>query len=442
MSYKAIITPIVNVRDHSNANALKLGTACGCQVVVGMDTKEGTLGVFFGEGGALSHDMCCENNLYRHAELNRDNTAKAGFFEDNRRIKTMKLRGEKSEGFWTELKVLEWTGIDTSTLEQGFEFDQLNGRPICEKYYSEATVKAMRKNKQGKPGKKKRRPLESVFETFKKHFDTTHLGRAIHTIPGGAVLQISEKCHGTSGRTGYLEEEIQLGWFKTWWNKHFPMKFETKQWSYVSGSRNVIYDPHKDIVDGYYKGTTFREEIHNDIKRRGLHKGETLYYEIVGYNEKGAAIMGTAKADNKDLKDVVKQYGKQFHWSYGCNTSGDFMPFKILLYRITRTTPDGYQIEVPYAQMVTRAAELGIEVVPNLKEPFIYDGDKEALIKLCDELIKGSSVLDNRHIKEGVVVRVEAPNKEIFLKHKGFEFCVIENGMKANKDYVDTEEIS
>lgn len=441
MAYKVVVTRIVNVRQHSNADVLKLGTACGYQVVIGKDTKEGTLGIFFGEGGCLTKEMCKENNLYRHPEFNKDPNAKSGFFEDNRRIKTMKLRGEKSEGFWTTLDVLDWTGADVSILEDGEEFSTLNGKLICEKFHTKATRNAMLRSKQDKG--KKIRPLEEVFPNFKKHFKTSRLGVSLNSIPEGAILQISEKCHGTSGRTGYLEEKLSLNKFKEWWNNKFPMKFATRQWEYVSGSRKVVFNPHQNIEDGYYRDTTYRQEIHERIKDMGLQKGETLYYEIVGYTEKGSLIMGQHGISDKALK---KEYGKYMAYRYGCKDPKDNIDspaYKILLYRITRAMPDGKQVvEVPYTQMVTRAAELGIEVVPELKAPFIYNGDKDTLIAICDDLIKGSSVLDNTHIKEGVVVRIEAPNKETFLKHKSFDFCVLENKIKENADYVDTEEIA
>lgn len=37
MAYEAIITPIVNIRNHPNADRLNLGTAAGHQVIVSKD---------------------------------------------------------------------------------------------------------------------------------------------------------------------------------------------------------------------------------------------------------------------------------------------------------------------------------------------------------------------------------------------------------------------
>ena len=57
MSYTAIITRI-KTRPHSNADRLQLGTCLGNQVVVGLDTKDGELGIYFSTDGQLSERMC------------------------------------------------------------------------------------------------------------------------------------------------------------------------------------------------------------------------------------------------------------------------------------------------------------------------------------------------------------------------------------------------
>jgi len=49
--YKAIVVALSNVREHSNADNLQLGTVCGNQVVTGLDSKEGDLGVLFDTDG-------------------------------------------------------------------------------------------------------------------------------------------------------------------------------------------------------------------------------------------------------------------------------------------------------------------------------------------------------------------------------------------------------
>lgn len=55
---------------------------------------------------------------------------------------------------------------------------------------------------------------------------------------------------------------------------------------------------------------------------------------------------------------------------------------------------------------------------------------------------RGSSTLDDGHIREGVVVRVEGPGVDFHLKYKSFWFCELEGIAKNKDDYVDPEDIS
>jgi hypothetical protein len=189
MSYKAKVCHI-STRPHPNADRVQLGVASGYQVVVGLETESGQLGVYFPCDGQLSHEMCMANNLYRKDP--KTGESMGGYFEENRRVRAQPFRGQKSEGFWVPLTYLRWTGVDLSTLEAGDEFDALNGKEVCRKYVSEATKRAMeRAQKQGQKKKKKEIPM------FKKHFDTPKLRYTASAIPKGAVLHITEKLHGT-----------------------------------------------------------------------------------------------------------------------------------------------------------------------------------------------------------------------------------------------------
>jgi len=190
--YQAIICPITNIRDHCHADRLKIGTASGHQVVVGLDTVEGTLGIFFQEGGQLSYEMSHYNNLHRHIDLNISNT-KAGFFEDNRRVRAQIFRKEMSTGFWTELSALEWTEADLSKLKRGDLIDTLNGHDICNKYFTPATMKAInrRNNKLSK-----RAPAKASYPQFYEHWKTSQLRLMANMIPVGSVCSITEKAHG------------------------------------------------------------------------------------------------------------------------------------------------------------------------------------------------------------------------------------------------------
>src|SRR3990167_2857998 len=100
MSYTAVITRI-STRPHPNANKLALGLCCGNQVIVGLDTPDGSLGIYFETDGQLSEKYCLENNLYTasaRAKLGLPALPageSAGFFSEKRRVRSQRFRGEK-----------------------------------------------------------------------------------------------------------------------------------------------------------------------------------------------------------------------------------------------------------------------------------------------------------------------------------------------------------
>lgn len=70
------------------------------------------------------------NNLFRHNEFNANKEASPGFFEDNGRVKPIKLQGVPSEGFIMPIDSLyKW--LD---LKEGTEFDSLDKHILCKKY--------------------------------------------------------------------------------------------------------------------------------------------------------------------------------------------------------------------------------------------------------------------------------------------------------------------
>lgn len=50
MSYKVYAAPIKNLKKHPNADRLQIGEVLGNLVIVGLDTQDGELGLFFSFG--------------------------------------------------------------------------------------------------------------------------------------------------------------------------------------------------------------------------------------------------------------------------------------------------------------------------------------------------------------------------------------------------------
>lgn len=239
-----------------------------------------------------------------------------------------------------------------------------------------------------------------------------------------------------SQRTGCIKVKKRLGGFKRWWNNNFKfLQFKDEQWAVVSGTRRTVMRPNKLYNDSFYQGTSFRQKIHEQLESLNLHKGETLYYEVVGQTDKNNFIMPPHNIEDKELR---KTYGDKMIYKYGCKEGEN----KILIYRITHMTEDGEQIDLSWPQIVARCKQLGLETVVLLEGPIIYDGDKEKILKKLKILSSGPDPLDKSHIKEGVVVRVEHEDMWDALKYKSFWFTTLE-GIRANDDgFIDLEDIS
>lgn len=102
--YKAIIAKIDSIEPIEGADRIVKASILGSNVVVSSDTKEGTMGIFFGVDGQLSEEYATRNNLIRKKDADGNNIG--GFLEDNRRIRCLKLKGVKSDGLFMPIDSL------------------------------------------------------------------------------------------------------------------------------------------------------------------------------------------------------------------------------------------------------------------------------------------------------------------------------------------------
>jgi len=437
MSYEAIVCKLTNVRPHPNAKRIKLANASGYQIIVGLDAQEGKIGVFFPTDGQLLPAHCIVNKLYKTDPAT--GLPMGGYFSANGRVRTQKFRGEASDGFWQELSSLDWTN-GTDKLSLGDQFTHLNGHEVCKKYYTPATLRAMNSKPTKGKGNKDNKVDRSMLH---QHYSTKQVRHHINAIPKDSVFYITEKCHGTSGRTGRINVERSFSWWQRLispfvnliMRTNFTKKSKLIDIEYVSGTRRVVLTP-SGQKDGYYENANFRQDIHKQIETIGLHKGEVLFYEIVGFTDTGGAIMGRHPIEDKELK---KQYGEQMVYRYGCHEEAK--EFKIYVYRIAMINSDGVETNLSHVQLQRRCKELGLDLVPVLAGPLIYE-DKEKFLKILEFLSDGPSTLDDSHIREGVVVNIEHEDMNDCLKYKGWTFCDLENIRKNSDDYVDPEEIA
>jgi hypothetical protein len=422
--YSAIVTKI-KTRPHPNADRLLLGLCHGYQVVVGLNTQDGDLGVFFASDGQLSQEMCDANDLVGYNDT-ETGEKKGGFFPANRRVRAQSFRGEKSEGYWTPLSSLAFTGADLSKLKEGDSFTELNGVPICNKYFTPATLRAQRTRSNTRSNTQ-----------FAKHIETLKFKNEVQSLPINTVVYITEKLHGTSGRFGYVLDDVEEPQTRLQRLLRRP-KRTSSAYTHMVGTRNTILADH--TVEGFYGSEEFRWNAIRDLVGN-LHKGEILYFELVGYTTTGSLIMGAQNTN--ELKKIHKKYGPEMTYTYG-QTEGTC---GLYVYRITHTTPDGAVVELSWPKVKERCNRLGIKHVPEFhyglfeNPSLVVDVDNFA--DLVDSVQEGPSLLSPAHISEGVVVRAELPSGEIkWLKAKSFTFGLLEGYLKSQDDYVDTEEVS
>lgn len=423
---RAIIAQITQVIQIPNAEKIQIGVVLGEQVIISKDIEVGDIGVFFPTETQLSEDYCKENSLFRHSHFNKDNT-KAGFFEDNRKVKALKLLKVKSEGYFAPLDSLHYTGVTEFKLLD--TFDELDGKKICCKYINEATRKAIANKNQPKQAKK------NYAIHFEKHQETAQFKHQASLIPVGALLSYHSKRHGTSGRSGIVKVEIDLPKWKQIINKIYPI-FPTTKFDHIVGSRNVVLMTPEKV--GHHGKEEFRFSVANEI-RPYLDKNMVAYYEIVGFVN-SASIMPSH--DVKAMKDkaYTKKYGDKIVYSYTCKEH----EFKYHIYRLTYITEDGKNVDFSQKQLEQWCQDRNLPHTLEVSPQELYDGDVDKLMKKVELLTERPEYLtedfiDPTHISEGIIIRVDVGKMQpYFLKSKSFAFRCLE-GLAEALDPEDLE---
>ena len=513
--YKAYITALTNVRKHPNADRLLLADVFGNTVCVSTDYTEGQVGIYFPTDGQLSVEFAEKNNLLRKKDDAGNNIG--GYMDpDKRNVTAIRLRGEKSDGLFLPMSALDYCyahGDASIELRVGDVIDGVvNGHEICQKYIPRTS------HRQGNvsEGNKTRKHKVATAPLFAEHADTEQLAYNLGAFKPGDEIEITLKMHGTSQRTGYLpvlkgynfphkfrhlifkifsKNEDNIGWLRSkileWSMKDITPVYD---WGYVSGTRRVVLESYE---GGFYGDNTFREQ-HSKMFEGKLNKGETVYYEVVGFTTSGAPIMGSV--DNKKMQDkeFIKQYGATTTFSYGCHPDGltgvkhhcingsevmvsEFgwnavqnnddklvcsKQSEIYVYRMTMTNEDGFVVEYTPDFMRYRCEQMGVKCVPVFFKGTIpqfadimyvdkNDNDRpdadeivytrkidagEWVMKMAERFYDGTDPIGKTHIREGVVVRILNRPKFAAYKHKNFAFKVLEGIAKVNAEAPDMEE--
>lgn len=458
--YNAYITRIRNLRKHTNADRLLCGECFGNTVIVDLNTQPDELGIYFPVDGRLGLEYAQKNDLLRRKDEN-GNPAGGYLDPEKRNIRAMKLRGEKSDGLFMPISSLAGF-TDISKLKEGDTVTILNGVTICEKYIP-------RTNRRGgcqSGGNRTRKHKDPLSPLFMEHADTEQLAYNLSAFRPGDQVEITLKMHGTSQRTGYLP--VLTGYKRTMWDKLLKRPGKPiYDWGYVSGTRRVVLDSYD---GGFYGSNAFREQHSKNFEGK-LHKGETVYYEVVGFTQDGTPIM--ASCDNKRVgdKEFTKQYGATTTFSYGCTPKGvktiygsdelgtyqideDWKQSDVYVYRMTMTNEDGDVVEYSPDFMRYRCEQMGVKTVPVFYKGYIPEyfilpdavGSPSAIDagayikKLAEDFYDGADPVGKSHVREGVVVRIVNRPKFTAYKHKNISFKILEGIVKDTASAPDMEE--
>lgn len=467
--YCAYVTRIKNLRKHTNADRLLCGECFGNTVIVDLGTEPDQLGVYFPVDGKLGLEFAQKNDLLRRKDEN-GNPAGGYLDPDKRNIKALKLRGEKSDGLFLPLTSLE-AFTDVKLLKEGDTISMLNGVAICEKYIP----KRNHGSGGGKGGSRVRKKSDPISPLFLEHADTEQLAYNLAAFHEGDLVEITLKMHGTSQRTGYLlilqgykyknglEKKLYESDKTPNWLRSKIKRLPIYDWGYVTGTRRVVLDSYD---GGFYGSNAFREQ-HAKIFEGKLHKGEEVYYEVVGFTDDGTPIMSPGSNSKIGDKEFTKQYGKTTFFSYGCDPTGkkttvdesgvtqvECPKSDLYVYRMTMTNEDGDVVEYPPDFMRYRCEQMGVKCVPLLWRGFVggencvnHDActqesctPGDCIKNTAEAYYDGPDPVGKSHIREGVVCRIVNRPKFTAYKHKNFFFKALEGLIKDTAAAPDMEE--
>lgn len=408
---QAFIAKIGNIKPIENADRIVqadviLKGVPQTKVVVAKDAyKENDFIVYFDSNLCLTQEFIDYFN-------NKNGGSIDTYLAKGNRVRTVKLRGVISDGLVVGLNQLS-SFFKNKTVTEGFSFDTLGGMRICYKYVPQ--------EKLGNTSATKGKKLKSRIlpDTFQFHVETEQLLRNVEKLNPKMVASITRKIHGTSAICSRMKVQKKLTLLEKL-AKSLGVTVVETEYDYLFASRTVV----KNAANPKGPENDLWVEVGKRFVGR-LKKGETIYYEIVGYGLGGGMI--------------------QKPFDYGCYPG----EHKVAIYRITLTSEDGTIAEYSWQAVKERAAELETPTV----EEFFYGrlGDlypeieqdtnwnSKFVAKLEEDFLEKDCPLSRNKVPdEGIVLRPESLRIEPF-KLKSKRFILKESELKEKDGFVDPE---
>lgn len=391
VNYCATVVKIKNIIPLEGCDNVVGTNIHGFQAIINKETQIGDIGIVFPAETQLSYDYAHHNNLHRHGDKNIDEGQK-GYLDDNRRIRAVRFRGHTSSCLFMPLSSLNYvlTPREVSELEEGMEFDFLDGNEICRKYtipVKEMRARALQEQKRFSRVDAKHMPEHNDSDNYHKWGDT---------IPADKYIIVTQKLHGTSIRIGHTVAKRQLTLIEKILSAlGAPIAQHT--YDYIYGSRKVIKDINNPYQNHYYTSDIWTRE---GEKLKGiLPKNYLVYGELVGW---------------------VGDAAIQKNYTYGVPQG----VAELYIYRIAFVNEDGFISDLSWEQVKEFCTQNALKHVPELWKGYKVDFDVNVYMdKRFAELGYPNVVplSDPETVDEGVCVRVDGMRPRI-LKAKCQKF--------------------
>jgi len=408
-NYCATVIRIHNLVDCIGLDKLVSIPAFGYSALVSKDHHIGEIGVLFVTETELSDDFCRANNLYRDAELNTDKE-QSGYIENNRRVKSLKLRGNTSTALFMPLSCFAYLGANFEDFKEGDTFTHINGNEVCRKY----VIKEIRQYSKGnKVSKKKFSRVESIH--FIEHYDTENYWRNKHKIKDNDWIIVTAKLHGSSGRFGNTIVKRRLSIMDRV-AKFLGVKVQETEFDTLAGSRRVIKDiKSNDNFDHYYDCDLWNQKL-QEIKDI-IPKNIQIFGELIGWSGK---------------KAIQPQY------TYNVKPGN----IDLYVYRIAMLNENGYYVDFSWDQVKEFCNKNGLLYVPEIWQGYHKDFDESIYMnrRFYDTGLKQCIPLSNINtVDEGICIRVEGITPSIY-KAKSPEFFLFES-KQLDHNIIDIESV-
>jgi len=503
-NYLAKVVKLGKPIQHPNADRLLGWMIDGNRVWTdNVNYEEGDIVIYFPLECQINPLILSQLNLFSSSDMNFDKKQK-GFFDKNGRVRAVRLRGEPSEGFILKVDTFlegmfgNYIADKPLVFDVNYEFDTVDDCWVCKKYVPTKTQGINNKKSKSKSEDKLKDIL--IKDQFRFHYDTEQLKKHIDVINPDTTITITKKIHGTSGISSnvlsnvketrfikFIKKSLSLEKYlftfclvlifcmqcnnsqSSWviWGlyflhiiaKIFNKKYrnfmdqllcvpDVREYSLISASRKVIKGVNDKFTnnDGYYKFDIWKY-VTNLYKDR-IENGITLYFEIVGYLPDGNMIQ---KGYDYGCLNPIS---KTSEWIYNEEkillNYKEHISFKVQIYRITYTTPQGKVIEFSWEQIKDYCRNNNL--IP-VKE--IFTGSARAFLPIYpgeDVNVWRQAFLDkisqnyfqendpeciNKVPAEGVVIRIENGKPEAY-KFKSFLFLEQES-KQLDSGEIDTE---